>query len=89
MLDVQTSITEIQAPLKHVFEYTMTQKSKLLELTFTFMDMGMYHTISSFAIISYNQHGNFMVDGQSEPNEASALFSVFGWHYSRYIADIN
>lgn len=63
--------------------------SNLLNWTFTFMDMGMNHTVSSFSIVARDEHGDFTVDGQAEPNEASALHSVFGGHYERCLQEIS
>jgi hypothetical protein len=39
--------------------------------------------------VARDEHGDFTVDGQSEPNEASALHSVFGWHYARCLQEIS
>ena len=93
MLDWQSRTAEIQAlhfrgPPKACLWIKHDPASNLLEWTFTFMDMGLNHTISSFSTVSRDKHGEFTVDGQSEPNEASALHSVFGGHYARCLQEI-
>jgi hypothetical protein len=94
MLDWPSRSAEIQAlhfrpPPKAVLWIKHDAASNLLEWTFTFMDLGMNHTISSFSIVARDEHGDFTVDGQSEPNEASALHSVFGGHYARCLQEIS
>jgi hypothetical protein len=57
----------------------------LLTWTFTFMDLGMYHTLSGHAHVFCPSQGVFSVNGHSHANENAALDCVFAGHYARFL----
>ena len=61
--------------------------SRLLSWCFTFMDLGMCHSLSGKATVEPCKAGAFLVDGMPFPNEASALAYVFGGHYAHFLRE--
>ena len=60
----------------------------LLVWSFTFEDLGMYHTLSSHAYVSVTVQGGYYVNSQLQESEEKALDKVFGGHYCRFIKDL-
>lgn len=56
----------------------------LLSWSFTFMDLGMCHTISYNTTIA-QENGSYRVGRESWPNEDMALEAVFGGHYNNFL----
>ena len=62
--------------------------ARLLSWCFTFMDLGMCHTLVGKSTVEACDSGTFLVDGRSHPNEASALAYVFGGHYAHFLEEL-
>jgi hypothetical protein len=62
--------------------------SQQLVWCFTFMDLGMCHSISSHTVVFCDGNGMFCVDGENWVSETQALASVFDGHYTRFVWDL-
>lgn len=60
----------------------------LLTWSFTFMDFGMYNTVSGHACVAINASGVYMVDGKVQISQEHALDTVFAGHYPRFLAEL-
>lgn len=59
-----------------------TLSPDLLQWSFTFMDLGMCHTLSGHARV---QQPGFLVNGRVFASESDALEAVFGGHYQKFV----
>ena len=57
----------------------------LLSWTFTFLDLGMYHTLSGHAHVSRLSQGVYSVNGRKHATENAALDRVFAGHYQLFL----
>jgi hypothetical protein len=57
----------------------------VLTWTFTFMDLGMCHTISGHARVVKSDDGAILVNDVRYPNEDAALEAVFADHYQKFL----
>jgi hypothetical protein len=64
------------------------QGCDLLTWSFTFMDFGMYHTVSGHASVTLSPSGDYAVDGMPQVSLTHALDTVFDGHYPRFLADL-
>jgi hypothetical protein len=65
-----------------------TPADHLLTWCFTFMDLDMYHSISSHATVLCNEQGTYRVDGKDMLSRNHALSTVFGGHYAHFMAEL-
>ena len=63
-----------------------SHENSLLSWCFTFMDLGMCHTISSTTTV-VQKNGCFLVGRESWPTEDMALEAVFGGHYEHFLQE--
>ena len=54
--------------------------------TFNFMDLGMCHTLSGSAMVSFTPTGTYLVNKQECEDEDSALEAVFSGHYREFLS---
>ena len=57
----------------------------LLQWTFTFMDLGMCHTLSGHARVIPVPTGGFLVNKNLYQTEEAAIHAVFGNHYPTFV----
>jgi hypothetical protein len=62
--------------------------ARLLSWCFTFMDLGMCHSLSGKATVEPAEPGGFLVDGLPFPDEPGALAHVFGGHYAHFLREL-
>lgn len=62
-----------------------TLSKDLLQWSFTFMDLGMCHTLSGHARVQLAGAGEYVVNGRGHASENDALETVFGKHYQNFV----
>ena len=65
-----------------------SQVDHLLTWCFTFMDLGMYHSISSHARVKCDDQGVYTVDGKHPFSREQAIFMVFSGYYAHFIVEL-
>lgn len=61
----------------------------MLTWCFTFMEMNMYHSISSHATVFCNDQGTYRVDGKDMLSREHAISTVFGGYYEHFMAELH
>lgn len=90
-MDWPTRSDEIQArffrtgPKTYLWLDYGTLSRDLLQWSFTFMDLGMRHTLSGHARVLQAESGEYVVNGRGHASENDALESVFGRHYLDFV----
>jgi hypothetical protein len=62
-----------------------TLSPDLLQWSFTFMDLGMCHTLTGHASANVLPSGGYLVNFKHHPTEEAALEAVFGEHYPGFV----
>jgi hypothetical protein len=71
-------------PYTHLWiEYK--QITHQLAWCFTFLDLGLCNSVSSHALVTCSEEGEYQVNGKKCDSEKQALDCVFANHYTRYI----
>lgn len=87
-MDWHTRSNEIQARFFRTGSKTflwLEQQQDLLRWSFTFMDLGMCHTLSGHASVLQAESGEYVVNGWGHASENDALEAVFGKHYHNFV----
>jgi hypothetical protein len=66
----------------------LLQTPDTIAWTFTFMDLGLCHTIKSTHCITIDTYHTIHVDGKPQPSTASARSAVFGGRYAQRIREL-
>lgn len=66
------------------------EETALLSWSFTFLDLGMCHTLSGRATVSLvpNSPSAYMVNGQVHGTREQAMHAVFAGHYKDFIVQL-
>jgi hypothetical protein len=72
-------------PLTHLH---LAQGPGTIAWTFTFMDLGLCHTIESSHRITVDTNRTIHIDGKPQPSAASARSAVFGGRYAQCISEL-
>lgn len=72
---------------------TESPSTCILHWSFTFMEMGMYHTIASKACVTMDKCENtekmvFLINGAPHPTLETACTAVFEGHYLLFLTDL-
>lgn len=90
-MDWPSRVREIQSrffrPPPYAYLWiNFAQDNNMLSWSFTFMEFGMCHTISSSAVV-IRKNGCFLVGRESWPSEDMALEAVFGGHLNHFLQE--
>jgi hypothetical protein len=66
------------------------EKTALLSWSFTFLDLGMHHTLSGRATVSClpGTPPAYTVNGAIQPSREAAMHAVFARHYAEFITQL-
>ncbi len=87
-MDWHTRSNEIQARFFRTGSKTflwLKHHQDLLQWSFTFMDLGMCHTLSGHARVHSAPSGGYLVNQRPHSTEDEALLAVFGGHYQTFV----
>lgn len=87
-MDWHTRADELQARFFRTGSRTflwLKHQQDLLQWSFTFMDLGMCHTLSGHARVSPGPSGGYLVNQRQYATEDEALYAVFGGHYQAFV----